>query len=128
MKSTILIVDDELSIRKLLSYYLGKKYIVITHSDGIEAMNWLLSGNKPDAIIADIEMPVISGMDLLFNIRAEKNLNKIPVIMISGREKKSDKIECFGLGADDYFVKPFNPHEMEAKIVTLLKKYKAVYN
>jgi DNA-binding response OmpR family regulator len=122
MKPTILIVDDELPIRKLLDFFLSPTYEVVVKDDVPEAMNWLVKGNRPDAIILDIEMPVYSGKDLLKIIREDDKNNNIPIIMLSGNEKTLERIECLNLGADDYLVKPFNPLELEARINNLFKR------
>jgi two-component system chemotaxis response regulator CheY len=119
---TILIVDDEFPIRRLLEFFLTPKYTVIAKSNVPEAMNWLNDENVPDAIILDIEMPLFNGKDFLKIIREEMNLLHIPIIMLSGNEKTTERIECLNLGADDYLVKPFNPQELEVRINNLFKR------
>jgi len=122
MKPTILIVDDELPIRRLLEFFLSTNYNVIVKEDVPEAMNWLIKGNKPDAMILDIEMPVYSGKDLLKIVREDNSNINIPIIMLSGNEKTAERIECLNLGADDYLIKPFNPQELEARVNNLYSK------
>lgn len=122
MKPTILIVDDELPIRRLLEFFLSTKYNVVVKEDVPEAMNWLIKGNKPDAMILDIEMPVYSGKDLLKIVREDNSNINIPIVMLSGNEKTAERIECLNLGADDYLIKPFNPQELEARVNNLYSK------
>ncbi len=122
MKPTLLIVDDEYPIRKLLDFFLSKNYTVVVLENAYEAMNWLLKGNIPDALILDIEMPKLNGKSLLVEIKKDERFEKIPVIMLSGNEKTTERIDCLNLGADDYIVKPFNPQELEVRINTLFKR------
>ncbi|MEY5048895.1 MAG: hypothetical protein RLZZ175_2254 [Bacteroidota bacterium] len=122
MKPTLLIVDDEYPIRKLLDFFLSKNYTVVVVENAYEAMNWLLKGNIPDALILDIEMPKLNGKSLLVEIKKDERFEKIPVIMLSGNEKTTERIDCLNLGADDYIVKPFNPQELEVRINTLFKR------
>jgi DNA-binding response OmpR family regulator len=122
MKPTILVVDDEYPIRKLLDFVLSKSYHVIMLENSYEAMNWLIKGNKPDILILDIEMPKFNGKDLLIEIKKDKNLENIPIIMLSGNEKTVERIECLNAGADDFMLKPFNPLELEVRINNIFKR------
>ena len=126
MKPTILIVDDEFPIRKLLDFFLSKTYNVVVLENAYEAMNWLIKGNLPDAIILDIEMPKLNGKDLLIEIKKEVRFSLIPIIMLSGNEKTSERIECLNSGADDYMIKPFNPQELEVRINNIFKRIQKV--
>ncbi len=116
MKKSILIIDDEKSIRFILESTLKPYFNVISFSDGKEAVAYLEEGNIPDMIICDLMMPEISGFDFLKMIRNSGFFDDIPVIILSGNEESKDKILCFELGADDYVVKPFNPKEIIARV------------
>lgn len=118
----ILIIDDEISIRKLLEFYFKKYFTVTTKSDGEEAMNYILEGNIPDAIIADLNMPKMNGYDFTEAIRKMKHLEKTPIVILSGNESSNDRIRCLKMGADDYLVKPFNPDELYFRLVNILKR------
>ena len=76
MKPTLLIVDDEYPIRKLLDFFLSKNYTVVVLENAYEAMNWLLKGNIPDALILDIEMPKLNGKSLLVEIKKDERFEK----------------------------------------------------
>ena len=89
--------------------------------NGQEALGWLQEGNKPDLIVSDIMMPKIDGWALLANVRASAYFRDIPVMMLSGLEKRQERIKCFELGANDYIVKPFNPQELIIRIANVLK-------
>lgn len=120
MKKTILVIDDELSIRLLLDNFLSKTFNVITKNDGFEGLNYLEEGNLPDLIVADIQMPNLDGYDFLTKIRASGFFKHIPVIMLSGIESSKERVKCLKLGADDYLVKPFNPEELAIRIENLI--------
>ena len=122
MKKKIFVIDDELSIRMLLENYLGKKYDVITKSDGQEGIKFLEEGNIPDLIVADIQMPNLDGYELLKQVRASGFFKDIPMIMLSGIESSQERVKCLRLGADDYIVKPFNPEELSLLIDNLISR------
>ncbi len=120
MKPTVLIVEDNEMMLVFLESYLSERFQVITKKDGLEALSWLEEGNTPDVIISDINMPGLSGIEMLSSIRSSAFLRRIPFIMLSGKNKSEDRIKCFKLGADDYLTKPFNPEELEIRIDKVL--------
>jgi DNA-binding response OmpR family regulator len=124
MKKTILIVDDEPSIRLILEHYLGMNFQVFTKNNGKEALSWLQEGNTADAIIADYSMPFMDGLEFVSTIRALGQYNDIPLIMLSGKDETKEKIKCLKAGADDYMIKPFNPEELEVRINNILRRLK----
>jgi DNA-binding response OmpR family regulator len=85
-------------------------------SNGMDALFYLQSGNLPDVIICDVEMPVLNGFDFIRRIRESGYFDEVLLIMLSGKEESADKIKCFEMGADDYVLKPFNPRELIARI------------
>jgi DNA-binding response OmpR family regulator len=115
LKHTILVIDDELSIRLLLENFLSEDYNVVCKSDGLEALEWL-EGNLPDLIICDIQMPNMNGYEYLKKVRERGFTKHTPVIMLSGTETSKERIKCYKLGAQDYLTKPFNPEELEELI------------
>lgn len=120
MRKKILVVDDERTIRMLLENYLGQTYDVTAKSDGLDALNWLNTGNIPDLIIADINMPRMDGFAFVENLRASGYFKEIPVIMLSASESSTEKVRFLRLGANDYMVKPFNPEELLVRMELLL--------
>ena len=116
MKKKILIIDDEKSIRLILEATFKDLFEVISLDDGEKALNYLQSGNLPDLIICDIQMPNIDGFQFIEKIRNSGFFEDIPLIMLSGSEESKDRIKCFELGADDYILKPFNPKELMARV------------
>lgn len=122
MKKTILVIDDEMSIRMLLENFLSKTYTVVTRNDGQEGLQYLEEGNMPDLIVADIQMPNLDGYEFIKNVRASGFFKNIPVIMLSGIESSNERVKCLKLGADDYLVKPFNPEELSIRIDNLIAR------
>ncbi|HPT10207.1 MAG TPA: response regulator transcription factor [Bacteroidales bacterium] len=116
MKKKILAIDDEKSIRFIIENTFKKEFDVTTFANGMDAMFYLQSGNMPDVIICDVEMPVLNGFEFIRRIRESGFFDEIPLIMLSGKEESADKIRCFEMGADDYVLKPFNPKELIARI------------
>jgi DNA-binding response OmpR family regulator len=122
MHKTLLIVDDEPSIRLILEHYFNSEFKIILKSNGLEAMEWLKRGYMPDAIVADYAMPIMDGLDFIKNVRSHPAHQNTPLIMLSGKDETSHKIKCLKQGADDYVVKPFNPEELSLRISKLLAK------
>jgi DNA-binding response OmpR family regulator len=116
MKKKILAIDDEKSIRFIIENTFNKDFDVTTMSNGMDALFYLQSGNLPDVIICDVEMPVLNGFDFIRRIRESGYFDEVLLIMLSGKEESADKIKCFEMGADDYVLKPFNPRELIARI------------
>jgi DNA-binding response OmpR family regulator len=116
MKRKILAIDDEKSIRFIIENTFNKEFEVTTLSNGMDALYYIQSGNLPDVIICDVEMPVMSGFEFIKRIRESGFFDEIPLIMLSGKEESADKIKCFEMGADDYVVKPFNPRELIVRV------------
>ncbi len=122
MKKTLLIVDDEPAIRLVLQHYFGQDFNVVLKSNGLEAMEWLEAGNSPDAIVADYNMPHMDGLAFVRQVRASGLHRDTNLIMLSGKDNTSTKIECLRSGADDYLAKPFNPEELSLRIHKLLNR------
>lgn len=115
----ILIADDESDIRKLIKINLREKdYHVLEAENGTEALKLILS-KSIDLAILDIMMPKLDGLNLLREIR---KISSIPVILLTARGEEMDKVLGFGLGADDYLVKPFSVAELVARIEALLRR------
>ena len=115
----ILVVDDEKNICELIRLYLKKEgYDVICAADGSSALNHFRE-NKFAAVILDIMMPGIDGIDVLKEIRKH---GRTPVIMLTAQGEVIDKVLGLELGADDYVVKPFEPKELMARLKAVLRR------
>ncbi len=109
----ILIVDDEIKIREVVSEYAkASGYECDQASNGKDAIDMVASNNY-DCVILDIMMPELDGFSACKKIKAIKN---VPVIMLSARTEEDDKLFSFDLGVDDYVTKPFSPKELMARI------------
>ena len=115
----ILIVDDEMNIRKVVREYAEfEGYEVTEAENGMEAVN-LCHDNDYDLIIMDVMMPRLDGYSACKEIHKTK---KIPVIMLSARGEEYDKLFGFEIGIDDYVVKPFSPKELMARVKVVMKR------
>jgi len=116
----ILIVDDDKNICELIRLYLVKEgYEALCIYDGLTAVQ-KASELNPAAIILDIMLPGIDGIEVLKTIRQSSN---IPVIMLTAKGETIDKVLGLELGADDYIVKPFEPKEMLARLKAVLRRF-----
>ena len=121
MSHSILIVDDDQRLRKLLEDYLLEKKFFIYLSDDFISTKEILKYFMFDLIIVDRMMPTGDGLDL---IKIIKKINSTPVIMLTAMGESANKIEGVKFGADDYLAKPFEPEELYLRIVKLLNLYK----
>ena len=118
-KEKILVVDDEVSIRRILETRLSAiGYSVFTAADGEEAL-LVYKKELPDLIILDIMMPKLDGYGVCQEIRKE---SEVPIIMLTALGDVADRITGLELGADDYVVKPFSPKELEARIKAIFRR------
>ena len=109
----ILIVDDEIKIREVVSEYAkASGYECDQASNGKDAID-MVAANNYDCVILDIMMPELDGFSACKKIKAIRN---VPVIMLSARTEEDDKLFSFDLGVDDYVTKPFSPKELMARI------------
>ena len=116
---TILVVDDEVKIIKLVRDYLERAgYGVLTAGDGKSALA-LARTDKPDCIILDLGLPNIDGLDVTRELR---RLSNVPIIMLTARSEESDKLIGLELGADDYITKPFSPKELVARVRVVFRR------
>lgn len=119
--NTVLIVDDDPHIRKLIRLYLeNSSFFVMEASDGKIALDMLFH-EKVDLAIIDVMMPGLDGIELTEEIRSFLD---IPILMATAKSESRDKVKGFNAGTDDYIVKPFDPVELVLRVKSLLKRYK----
>lgn len=117
--ATILIVDDEATLRDTLEYNLRReRYRVLTAADGAAAIRLALA-ERPDLIVLDLMLPGMSGFEVCRVLRRDL---AVPILMLSAREDEIDKVLGLELGADDYLTKPFGLRELLARIHALLRR------
>ena len=120
-KPVILVVDDQPQNNELLQAYLAPQgYEIVKAASGQEALE-KLSGNQIDLILLDIMMPKMSGIELLVKLRADKNTQLIPVVMVTALKETEDKIKALEAGCDDFISKPFDKVELLARVKSILK-------
>jgi DNA-binding response OmpR family regulator len=119
MAQTILVVDDEARIVKLVRDYLERAgFDVLTARDGETALQTTRL-EKPDLIVLDLMLPGVDGLDVCRRLRRESS---VPIIMLTARVEEADRIVGLELGADDYVTKPFSPRELVARVRATLRR------
>jgi len=119
MTETILVVDDQSSVRTLLKDYLTSQgYRVVTANDGQDAL-FVARHEHPNLVLLDIMMPKMDGYQFLSAFRRE---NQVPVIVLSAKEEETDTVLGLELGADDYVIKPFRMRELLARVRAALRR------
>jgi len=120
--TTILVVDDELSIRRMLGYVLGKTdYTVLMASDGEEALEKLAT-NPVNVVLLDVAMPNMDGITLLQHVRATPRYQALPVIMLTASTDEVKRARAIDAGADMYLNKLVRPNELLAAIDQSVQK------
>ena len=118
----ILVVEDDLYMQAILKEFLSASYETIICNDGLHALAFMQNGNVPDLIISDLNVPKLSGLDLITQVKASDFFASVPIIILSGEESSEKRIKCLDAGADDFVVKPFNPAELESRIKVILRR------
>ncbi len=119
----MLIVDDELSILKLLNFVLSSEYDLVIKTSGVEALTWLEEGNSPALILSDLEMPYFDGSSFIYNLKISGFYRHTPVIILSGASNLEERVQQMPFKLDDYIPKPFNPTQLKQAISKVLLKY-----
>jgi len=116
---SILVVDDDVELVGLLRFALiGAGYKVVTAFDGEQAL-LRLSDHKPELVILDVNLPHLSGFEVLEQLRVH---SQVPVMMLTVRDSEEDEVHGLNLGADDYLKKPFSPRALLARVRSLLRR------
>ncbi|WNG38771.1 response regulator transcription factor [Archangium minus] len=119
MATRVLLIDDDTRMYELLAQYLGQNGITVTHApDGGRGLA-ALEASTYDAVLLDVMMPGMDGLEVCRRIRAKSTL---PVIMLTARGDETDRVVGLELGADDYLAKPFSPRELLARLRAVLRR------
>jgi two-component system phosphate regulon response regulator PhoB len=122
MKPHILIVEDEAALVELLRYNFEQEgFRVSSAADGEEALV-MVSEDRPDLIILDWMLPLMSGLDVCRQLRRRPETRNVPIIMLTARGEEGDRIRGLNSGADDYLTKPFSPRELIARVHAVLRR------
>jgi two-component system phosphate regulon response regulator PhoB len=121
-KPQIMLVEDEAHIATMLRYNLEKSgFAVIEATNGEDALV-LMAERKPDAVLLDWGLPLISGFEVCRRIRCSPELKSLPVIMLTARGEEAEKVRALDNGADDYITKPFNIGELIARLRAVMRR------
>jgi DNA-binding response OmpR family regulator len=116
---TVLVVDDEPSVRKVVVAYLEREgFAVRTASDGLDGLRQAEAGDLA-LIVLDVMLPKMNGLDVCKRVRATSN---VPIVLLTARGEEFDRVLGLELGADDYVVKPFSPRELVARVKAILRR------
>jgi two-component system alkaline phosphatase synthesis response regulator PhoP len=115
----ILVVEDELSIARIVRDYLAHEGFEVEHAADGEAALIVARNIKPDLIVLDLRLPKRDGLDVAREVRKTSN---VPILMLTARGEEADRVAGLELGADDYMVKPFSPRELVARIRAVLRR------
>lgn len=122
MTATILVVEDEPQLVKVLRGYLEQAgFAVLTASDGPGALAQFRHA-KPDLVLLDLNLPGLDGLEVARRLRRDSN---VPLIMVTARVDETDRLIGLELGADDYILKPFSPREVVARVRAVLRRAEA---
>jgi DNA-binding response OmpR family regulator len=122
-KARVLVVDDDKTLVRLMREALSKaEYEVIIAGNGIDALQELY-GKQPDIVLLDVMMPRMDGWETAQRVR---QVSKVPIIMLTGKDSESDKLRGFDVGVDDYVTKPFSFAEMVARVGAVLNRSRMI--
>ncbi len=118
-QATVLIVDDEMRMRRVIADYLHiKNYRTVEAADGVEALE-KFRAERPDLVLLDVMMPCMNGWEVC---RAIRETSITPIIMLTARSEEDDELQGFELGADEYIAKPFSLKILLARIEAVLRR------
>src|SRR5437588_2193571 len=118
-KTTILVVDDDVQLRKIVTQNLeAEGYQVLAVRDGAEALE-AIERDAPDLVLLDVMLPRMDGFEVCQRVR---EFSAVPIIMITARGRGQDKVKGLDLGADDYLTKPFRVDEMLERVRAVLRR------
>ncbi|MGX7686742.1 PleD family two-component system response regulator [Flectobacillus sp. BAB-3569] len=121
LKKKLLVVDQSDSTKIILDHFLGKEFDIIQKSNGYEAIDFLNSGIDIDFLITELNLPLLSGKELIKKLRESHLFSSLPILLLTASSESKDRIECMNLGADNFIEKPFNPFEIQARINAVLR-------
>ncbi len=121
-RPTVLVIDDEKDVRHLLRVTFEKHgYDVVAAEDGESGLR-AAAAAPPDAVLLDVMMPGIDGLEVCRRLRSDPRTARLPVLLLTAKAEEADRVVGLELGADDYVVKPFSPRELVARVKALLRR------
>ncbi|MCL2624284.1 MAG: response regulator transcription factor [Planctomycetaceae bacterium] len=122
VKKNILLIEDEADIREMIRLRLKKEGFDVLTADSGEAGLALVLERRPDLVLLDLMLPIMSGFEVLRKIKAERTVSRVPILIVSARGEESDIVVGLELGADDFVTKPFTMTVLIARINALLRR------
>lgn len=122
MKTCILIIEDEITIRDMLRFALEPSGFEIMEAGSAKEAEHLMAKNIPQLILLDWMLPGLSGVDFAKKLKGKATTQNIPIIMLTAKAEETNKIKGLETGADDYITKPFSPRELIARVRTVLRR------
>lgn len=116
--TTVVVIDDEVQIRRLLRVGLGKQGFIVHEAGTGEEGLQMVMGKKPDVVLLDLGLPDMEGVDVLHALRS---WSTVPVVVLSVRNAEEDIVRLLDAGADDYLIKPFNTGELVARMKVAIR-------
>ena len=116
---TILVVEDNEELLELMSRLLRKKYNVLTANNGQQAWK-IIQKQELDIVITDVMMPVMDGIELTQTIKQSTDYGQLPVVLLTAKTRDEDRNAAFGIGADEYIIKPFNIEDLKVRIDNII--------
>lgn len=119
---TILVVEDDEHIAKVLTFMLERQgYRVVHAADGRAACEHIAGSAAPDAVVLDVMLPYVDGFEIVRQIRARDSWKQVPVLMLTAKNAEQDTVRALDAGADDFIAKPFQPNELLARVRRVLR-------
>ena len=119
---TVLIVDDEASIREMIAVALEMADYRVLEADNAQTAHAMVVDHQPDLLLLDWMMPGTSGIELARRLKREEVTSELPIIMLTAKSEEDNKIQGLEAGADDYITKPFSPRELVARLKAVLRR------
>ena len=124
----ILVIEDEQDIQTLLEYNLSQAGFEVIQSENGEEGLWLAIERRPDLILLDWMLPLLSGIEVLRQLRNRADTRDVPVMMMTARGEEGDRLRGLDGGADDYVTKPFSPAELLARVRAIIRRQTRGYD
>ena len=119
----VLVVEDEPDVAHLIKHTLERTgNLRVDIAAAGDAALHAVSGHTPDLVILDLNLPVLSGLEVCRIMRTRPNTQSVPIIMLTARASEGDRVTGLELGADDYISKPFSPRELAARVRAVLRR------
>ena len=125
MEDTVLLVEDESDVVNLLRYHFKKAGFKVEIANSGDAGLAAVRSQRPDAVILDLMLPGMTGLEVCRALKADSETASIPVLMLTARSEVKDRVKGLEIGADDYVTKPFSPKEVVLRVQGLLRRIRS---